>query len=127
RAASRERELAVRAALGAGWWSLVRQTFAEALLIAALGTDLGVGLAYLGIHQLLVIAPESLPRLNVVRIDLQVLGFSILAGLLSAVLFGIVPPASTAKPNLIDILRTSGRSVALSAARLSNAVVVIEV
>ena len=127
RAASRERELAVRAALGAGWWALVRQTFAEALLIAALGTVLGVGLAYLGIHQLLVIAPENLPRLNAVRIDLQVLGFSILAGLLSAVLFGVIPAIRTAKPNLMDILRTSGRSGALGAAGLRNAVVVVEV
>ncbi|MCM3872707.1 MAG: ABC transporter permease [Pyrinomonadaceae bacterium] len=127
RAASRERELAVRAALGAGWWSLVRQTFAEALLIAALGTVLGVGLAYLGIHQLLVIAPENLPRLNAVRIDLQVMGFSILLGLLSAVLFGIIPAIRTAKPNLIDILRTGGRSGALGAAGLRNAVVVVEV
>ncbi len=127
RAASRERELAVRAALGAGWWKLVRQTFAEALLIAALGTALGVGLAYLGIHQLLVIAPENLPRLNAVRIDLQVLGFSILAGLLAAALFGVIPAIRTAKPNLMDILRTSGRSGALGAAGLRNAVVVVEV
>ncbi len=127
RAASRERELAVRAALGAGWWALVRQTFAESLLIAALGTALGVGLAYLGIHQLLVIAPENLPRLNAVRIDQQVLGFSILAGLFSAVLFGVIPAIRTAKPNLMDILRTSGRSGALGAAGLRNAVVVVEV
>ena len=127
RAASRERELAVRAALGAGWWQLVRQTFVEAIVIAALGTLLGVGLAYLGIHQLLAIAPENLPRLNAVRIDLQVLAFSVLAGLLSAVLFGIVPALRTAKPNLMDILRTSGRSGALGAAGLRNAVVVVEV
>lgn len=127
RAASRERELAVRAALGAGWWALVRQTFAEALLIAALGTLLGVGLAYLGIHQLLAIAPANLPRLNAVRIDLQVLGFSVLAGLLSAVLFGVIPALRTAKPNLMNILRTSGRSEALGAAGLRNVVVVVEV
>src|SRR5687768_4217383 len=127
RAASRERELAVRAALGAGWWKLVRQTFAEALVIAALGTAIGVGLAYLGIQQLLAIAPENLPRLNAVQIDPQVLGFSILAGLLSAVLFGIIPAIRTAKPNLMDILRTSGRSGALGAAGLRNAVVVVEV
>src|SRR6185436_5536201 len=127
RAASRERELAVRAALGAGWWALVRQTFAEALLIAALGTVLGVGLAYLGIYELLVIAPENLPRLNAVRIDLQVLGFSILAGLLSAMFFGAIPALRTAKPNLMNILRTSGRNSALSAAGLRNAVVVVEV
>ena len=127
RAASRERELAVRAALGAGWWQLVRQTLAEALLIAAIGTILGVGLAYLGIHQLLVIAPENLPRLNAIRIDGQVLAFSVLAGLLSAVLFGVIPALRTAKPNLMDILRTSGRSGALGAAGLRNAVVVVEV
>ncbi|HEU0254077.1 MAG TPA: ABC transporter permease, partial [Pyrinomonadaceae bacterium] len=127
RAASRERELAVRAALGAGWWSLVRQTLTEALVLAALGTLLGVGLAYLGIHQLIVIAPENLPRLNAVRIDQQVLAFSVLAGLLSAAIFGIVPALRTAKPNLMDILRTSGRSGALGAAGLRNAVVVVEV
>jgi putative ABC transport system permease protein len=127
RAASRKRELAVRAALGAGWWTLVRQTFAEALLIAALGTALGVGLAYLGIHELLAIAPANLPRLNAVRVDLQVLGFSILAGLLSALLFGVIPAIRTAKPNLMDILRTSGRSGALGTAGLRNAVVIVEV
>jgi putative ABC transport system permease protein len=106
---------------------LVRQTLAEAILIAAIGTGLGVGLAYLGIHQLLVIAPENLPRLNAVRIDLQVLGFSILAGLLCAMAFGVVPALRTAKPNLMNILRKGGRSGALGAAGLRNAVVIVEV
>ena len=127
RAASRERELAVRAALGAGWWQLVRQTIAEASVLAVLGTIIGVGLAYLGIHQLLAIAPANLPRLNAIRIDMQVLAFSVLAGLLSAVLFGVIPALRTAKPNLMDVLRTSGRSGALGAAGLRNAVVVAEV
>ncbi|HZN07914.1 MAG TPA: ABC transporter permease [Pyrinomonadaceae bacterium] len=127
RAASRERELAVRAALGAGWWQLVRQTLAEAIVIAALGTAIGVGLAYLGIRQLLWIAPENLPRLNAIGIDLQVLGFSVLAGLLSAVLFGVIPALRTAKPNLMETLRAAGRSGALGAAGLRNAVVVVEV
>ena len=127
RASARERELAVRAALGAGWWQLVRQTLTEAFVIAALGTILGVGLAYLGIRQLLWIAPENLPRLNAIGIDTQVLAFSILAGLLSAVLFGVIPALRTAKPNLMDTLRASGRSGALSAAGLRNAVVVVEV
>ncbi len=127
RASSRERELAVRAALGAGWWQLVRQTLAEAIVLAALGTALGVGLAYLGIHQLLSIAPENLPRLNAISIDKQVLGFAILAGLLSAMLFGVIPALRTAKPNLMDTLRAAGRTGALSAAGLRNAVVVVEV
>ena len=127
RASSRQRELAVRAALGAGWWKLVRQTLAEALVLAGIGTALGVGLAYLGIRQLLAIAPENLPRLNAISIDLQVLGFSILAGLFSAVLFGVIPALRTAKPNLMETLRASGRTAALGAAGLRNAVVVVEV
>jgi predicted permease len=127
RASSRERELAVRAALGAGWWQLVRQTLAEAFVLAALGTVIGVGLAYLGIRQLLWIAPENLPRLNAIGIDGQVLAFSILAGLLSAMLFGVVPAHRTAKPNLMDTLRAAGRTGALSAAGLRNVVVVVEV
>ena len=127
RASSRERELAVRAALGAGWWQLVRQTLTEAFVIAALGTVIGVGLAYLGISQLLAIAPENLPRLNAIGIDKQVLAFSALAGLLSAVIFGIVPALRTAKPNLMETLRASGRTGALGAAGLRNVVVVVEV
>lgn len=127
RASSRERELAVRAALGAGWWQLIRQTLAEAIVIAGLGTIIGVGLAWLGIRQLLLIAPENLPRLNAVGIDWQVLAFSVLAGLLSAVLFGVIPALRTAKPNLMETLRAAGRSGALGAAGLRNAVVVVEV
>jgi len=127
RSAGRERELAVRAALGAGWWQLVRQTLSEALVIAGVGTLLGVGLAYIGIRQLLWIAPTNLPRLNAIGLDPQVLGFSILAGLLSAVLFGIIPAIRTAKPDLMETLRMSGRSGALGAAGLRNGVVVVEV
>jgi predicted permease len=127
RASSRERELAVRAALGASSWQLVRQTLAEAIVIAALGTAIGVGLAYLGIRQLLAIAPENLPRLNAISIDPRVLAFAIAAGLLSAALFGIIPALRTAKPNLMETLRAAGRSAALGAAGLRNAVVVVEV
>jgi putative ABC transport system permease protein len=127
RAAARERDLAVRAALGAGSWRLIRQTLAEALLLALMGTLLGVGLAELGIHELLVIAPANLPRLNAIHIDPIVLAFSILAGLFSAALFGVIPALRTAKPNLMNVLRTSGRTGALSAAGLRNAVVVLEV
>lgn len=127
RASSRERELAVRAALGAGRWPLVRQTLAEALVIAGLGTVAGIALAKLGIHELLVIAPANLPRLNAIHIDPQVLAFSVLAGLASAVLFGVVPALRTARPNLMSILRTSGRTGALGPAGLRNAVIVAEV
>ncbi|HKG47225.1 MAG TPA: ABC transporter permease [Pyrinomonadaceae bacterium] len=127
RVSARERELAVRAALGAGWWQLVRQTLAESIVLAGLGTAIGVGLAYAGIRQLLVIAPENLPRLNAIGIDWRVLAFSVLAGLLSALIFGVIPALRTAKPNLMDTLRAAGRTGALGAAWLRNAVVVVEV
>jgi len=127
RTSTRERELAVRAALGAGWWTLVRQTLVEAFVIAAVGTMFGVALAKLGIHELLVIAPANLPRLNAIQIDGRVLAFSALAGLVSAMIFGVVPALRTARPNLMDVLRNSGRSGALGAAALRNGVVVAEV
>src|SRR6266478_4569458 len=127
RTSSRERELAVRAALGAGWWPLVRQTLAEALVIAGLGTVAGVALAEIGIHELLAIAPANLPRLNAIHIDPLVLAFSVLAGLASTVLFGVLPALRTARPNLMNILRAGGRTGALGAAGLRNGVVVAEV
>src|SRR6476660_4624112 len=99
RTSLRERELAVRAALGAGWWPLVRQTLVEAFVISGIGTVLGVALAKLGIHELLVIAPANLPRLNAIQMDWRVLAFSAIAGIGSATLFGVVPALRTTKPN----------------------------
>ena len=127
RTSLRERELSVRAALGAGWWPLVRQTLVEAFVIAAIGTLLGLALAKLGIYELLVIAPANLPRLNAIQIEGRVLAFSALAGLASAMIFGVVPALRTARPNLMDVLRNTGRSGALGAAALRNGVVVAEV
>ncbi len=127
RTSGRERELAVRAALGAGWWQLVRQTLAETIVLAGVGTAIGVGLAHLGIRLLIWIAPANLPRLNAISLDWKVLGFAVLAGLLSAAIFGLIPALRTAKPNLIDTLRAAGRTGALGAAWLRNAVVVLEV
>jgi len=127
RAPSGRGVLPVGAALGAGWWQLVRQTLAESIVLAALGTMIGVGLAYIGIRQLIAIAPTNLPRLNAIGIDLQVLAFSVLAGLLCAALFGVIPAIRTAKPNLMETLRAIGRSGALGAAGLRNAVVIVEV
>jgi len=127
RTSLRERELAVRAALGAGWWPLVRQTLVEAFVISGIGTVFGVALAKLGIHELLVIAPANLPRLNAIQLDWRVLAFSALAGIGSATLFGLIPALRTAKPNLVNVLGAAGRSTALGAAGLRNGVVVAEV
>ena len=124
----REREAAVRTALGAGWWRLVWQTVAEALVIAGLGTAAGIALAELGIGELLRIAPANLPRLEAIHIDPLALAFSCAVGLAAAVLFGLVPAIRAARPDLMSVLRTAGRTGALGATGwLRNAVVMAEV
>ena len=102
RASLRERELAVRTALGGSRWRLVRQMLAEALLLAAAGTVLGAWLASVGIQQLHVIAPANLPRLESIRLDPVVLAFTALAGLAAATIFGLVPALRAARPDVMQ-------------------------
>jgi putative ABC transport system permease protein len=123
----RERELAVRTALGGSRWRLIRQMLAEALLLAGAGTLLGIGLAYAGIRELIAISPANLPRLEGVAIDPEVLGFSILAGVVSAAIFGIAPALRASRPDVMGMLRGSGRTTGLAGGGLRNAVAVIEV
>jgi putative ABC transport system permease protein len=128
RAALRARELAVRTALGASWRRLAGQIMAEALLLAALGGAAGLALAWLGIHQLRAIAPADLPRLNTIAIDPAVLGFSLLAALLAAALFGMAPVYIASRPGLIDQLRAAGRNSGLvGGGMLRNVVAVAQV
>jgi predicted permease len=128
RASLREPELAVRAALGAGRWRVVRQMLAEAFLLTALGAVVGVVLAWIGIRQLLAIAPANLPRLDSIRIDLVVLAFTAAVALAAAIIFGMVPAWSAFRMDLTNALRSSGRSAGLGGGRrFRNAVVVIEV
>ncbi len=124
----RERELAIRTSLGGNWWRLVRQTLAEALLLSTFGTLAGLGLAWLGIHELLVIAPANLPRLESIAIDKVVLLFTVLAGLGAAAVFGIGPALRAARPDVMNVLRGSSRTAGLgSGGLLRNSVVVAEV
>jgi putative ABC transport system permease protein len=128
RVSLRGRDLAVRTALGGSWWRLVRHMLAEALLLAGIGTLFGVLLAWLGVHELLVIAPASLPRLEWIRIDPVVLAFGVIAGLAAAVLFGVVPALRAARPDVMHVLRGSSRTAGLSGGGLlRNTVVIAEV
>ena len=128
RAASRERELAVRSALGGTRWGLIRQMLTESMLVAALGALIGFGLAQAGIKLLLVLAPQNLPRLDSVSADPIVLVFTVLAGIVSAAAFGIVPALRASRPDLADILRSAGRTGGLARGRrIRNAVVTAEV
>ena len=124
RSSARERELAVRAALGGSPWRLVRQMFAESLLLGLGGAVLGLALAELGIKLLVALAPANLPRLGTVSLDPFVLAFTVGCALASALLFGVVPAWRAARPDLADVLRASGRTPGLGAGRLLRSGVV---
>ena len=128
RASLRERELAVRTALGGSRWRLIRQMLAESAIISALGTVVGLGLAWFGIHELLVIAPANLPRLESIGIDPAVVIFTALAGLVAAAIFGVTPALKASRPDVMHVLRSSGRTAGLGGGKLlRNSVVVAEV
>jgi putative ABC transport system permease protein len=128
RASLREPEFAVRSSLGASRWRLIQPLLAEAGLIAAAGSALGLALAWAGIHELRILAPASLPRLDAIGIDGSVLGFTALAGFAAAALFGIVPAWRASQPSLMNVLRGASRTSGLAGgAALRNVVVVAEV
>jgi predicted permease len=128
RTSRRERELAVRAALGGTRARLVGQMLAEALVLGAGGAALGLGLAEGGVKLLIAIGPTNLPRVNDVTLDPFVLAFTAVSGLAAVAMFGIVPAVRASRPDMMGTLRSSGRSVALGSARaLRNGVVIAEV
>ena len=125
RASIRERELAVRAALGGSRWRLVRQVLAEALLLASFGMLPGIGLAWAGIRQLLAMAPANLPRVNSSAIDPVVVGFAALAALAMAAIFGLAPALRASQPDVMHVLRASGRTGGARSSRLLRNTVII--
>jgi putative ABC transport system permease protein len=128
RASLRERELAVRTAMGGSRWALIRQTLAEAAVLACAGAGLGLALAYAGISELRALAPPSLPRLDTIAIDPVVIAFTAAAALVAAGLFGIVPALRASRPDVAIVLRGSSRTTGLgNAGMLRNVVVVAEV
>jgi len=128
RASLRNRELAVRAALGAGRWKLMSPIFAEAVWLAVLGTLGGLALAWAGIQELRSLAPADLPRLDTIAIDGSVLVFTALAGLAAAVLFGMTPALRASRPRLMNVLGGASRNSGLgSGSLMRNTVVTVEV
>jgi predicted permease len=110
RADARQQELAVRAALGAGWGQIVRALLLESMLLGCIGGALGVGLAYAGLRWLVSIGPGRLPRLNEIAVDTRALAFAVAISLVSGVLFGLAPALKYAGPRIAQALRGGGRT-----------------
>jgi putative ABC transport system permease protein len=127
RGEDRQKEIAVRAALGASRGQIVRQLLMESLFLAALGGGIGLLLALWGVDALLAISPEDVPRLAETSLDLRVAGFALLISLLTAILFGLTPALRAVKFDLHTTLKEGGRSgAANSRSRLRRSLVVVE-
>jgi putative ABC transport system permease protein len=117
RAASRRTEVALRTALGAGRWRIMRQLITESFPLSALGGVLGVFLSWGGLKLFVAAAPPGFPRLNELSIDVSVLAFTAVVVMVTAVVFGIVPAFQASKADLVTSLKESGRSGTDSVAR----------
>jgi putative ABC transport system permease protein len=130
RAADREQEMAVRASLGASRLRLVRQLMIESLLLAVAGAGLGCLIAYGGTALVSRSMPDGLiPRESVIRLDPQVLLFSLVVAAATAIVFGLVPALQTARRQLVPALRDGGKGTGggFRRARLSHALVIGEI
>jgi putative ABC transport system permease protein len=130
RGTTREKEMAIRASLGAGRARLVVQLLVESLLLAIAGAVVGCLFAYAGIKGLTALIPDGLiPREAQIRLNLPVLLFSLAIAVFTPILFGLVPALHAAKKNLAEPLRDSGKGVSggFRHGRLRNALVIFEV
>jgi putative ABC transport system permease protein len=129
RAATRQKEIAIRSALGAGRWRVVRQLLTESILLSLVGSIAGLLLAVWGLDLLLALAPKNLPRIQEVSIDGRTLGFTLLLTLFIGLLFGLAPALQASSPNLNDWLKEGSKGGTDSARRhrLRNILVVSEV
>ncbi len=127
RAVSREREVAMRAALGAGRGRLVRQCLTESAILGLFGGALGVGLAALAIRPFVLLWPGSLPRAEEIALDWRVLLFALAVSLLTSLLFGLAPALRLPSRGLEQELRGGGRTIGGAARRLHSAFVMSEI
>jgi putative ABC transport system permease protein len=129
RASARERELAIRVALGAGRWRLLRQMLPESVLLALGGAAAGIILSVWGLEMLKQIGARTVPRLAEVNVDLMVLIVTAFVAVGTGILFGLIPAFATAKPQLTEALKEGGRSSTAGAERnqVRNSLVIAEI
>jgi predicted permease len=129
RAADRQKEISIRAALGAGHFRLIRQLLAESLLLAGLGGGAGLLLAVWGVYLLVAFGPAELPRAGEVAVDMRALGFTLAVSLLTGIIFGLAPALQASRPDLNETLKDGRRGATGSAGhrRMRSLLVVSEI
>jgi len=128
RSMSRGREIAIRAALGAGRGSIMRQLIVESLLLSLTGAALGIGAAKWALSAILRLYPDNLPRAAQIGIDYRVLLFTAGLAILTGIVFGLAPASQVSKPNLTEAMRDGGRGSTTGAGhnRLRSGLVIAE-
>src|SRR5436853_2128528 len=127
RATTRQKEMAIRTALGASRWRIVRQLLTESILLSFLGGGLGLLLASWGVKLIVAVSPNSIPRSREIVVDNRVLVFTIAVAVLTGIIFGLVPALQSSKPDLNETLKDAGRGSTGRRHFLRNALVVAEV
>ena len=129
RAAIRQKEIALRVALGARRWRLLRQFLTESVLLATLGGILGLAIAYGGLLLLGSFIPENISQARTISLDLKVLGFTLLVSLLTGLIFGLAPAIQALRMNQSETLKEGGRDsvTGRSGKRLRGLLVTAEV
>src|SRR5215218_715029 len=107
--ASRQKEMAIRAALGASRWRFMRQLFTESTILALAGGAVGLLVAVWGLAAITKFLPSDFPRLNEIHMDLRILGFTFAASVLTGILFGLVPALQISRPDVQEAIRETGR------------------
>ncbi len=127
KAAPRQREMAIRSALGAGRRHLLRQLLTESILLALIAGVIGVFLAAWGTSALVALSPDSLPRAREIGFDWRVLAFTGGIALMTGIVFGLVPAFGGSRVELTDALKEGGRGNTGGGGRLRKSLVVVEV
>jgi putative ABC transport system permease protein len=127
RATSRQREMAVRVALGASRWRVMRQLLTESLVLALAGGGLGLLIAQWGVELILAFSKDSVPRTSEIGLDNRVLIFTIAVSMLTGIIFGLAPALQASRTDVQDALKETARSVSGGRHRLRQVLVVAEV